>query len=210
MDIFFKDRIDAGKRLANKLLRYKSENAVVIGLPRGGVVVASEVAKALNLPLEIIVVRKISHKDNPEYAIGAVSEKGKVFLSNEAQLFVGEEWLNSEIQKEMIEAKRRRTEYAGGRPIADFTNKTVILVDDGAATGYSLMSALDTLKSRKPKEIIIAVPIVPKDTTEKLSKLVDRVVTVIVPEYFLGAIGAYYDEFEQVSDDEVKKILKVS
>lgn len=207
VETYFKNRTDAGKRLAMKLLKYKDEDAIVIALPRGGVVVAKEVAKLLDVPLDIVIVRKIGHKENPEYAIGAVSEDGKVFLGQEAQLLVGAQWLNAEIQKQITEAKRRRNQYKPNKSKPDIKDKTVIVVDDGVATGYTLMSALDSIKKGGAKKIIVGVPVAPEDTIVKLQKIVDEVVVAIRPQFFLGAIGAYYDEFDQVSDEQVKKIL---
>lgn len=207
VETYFKNRTDAGKCLAMKLLKYKDEDAIVIALPRGGVVVAKEVAKLLDVPLDVVIVRKIGHKENPEYAIGAVSEDGKVFLGQEAQSLVGTPWLNAEIQKQITEAKRRRKQYKPDESKPDIKDKTVIVVDDGVATGYTLMSALDSIKKGGAKKIIVGVPVAPEDTIVKLQKIVDEVVVAIRPQFFLGAIGAYYDEFDQVSDEQVTKIL---
>lgn len=208
MENFFKNRIDAGNHLAMKLLKYKDSDSVVVGLPRGGVIVASEVARALNLPLDIVIVRKITHKGNPEYAIGAVSEDSKVFLGHEAQLLMGQDWLNIEIQSEIAEAKRRRQEYTHNEQKQDWSGKTIIIVDDGVATGYSLMVAIESVKKSNPSKIIVAVPVAPQETIDKLQKILDTVVVALKPQFFLGSVGAYYDSFEQVSDEEVKDTLK--
>lgn len=204
----FIDREDAGRRLAEKLSSYRGKDAVILALPRGGVVIGYEVARALNLPLDIVVVRKIGHPANPEYAICAVDEKGS-FLCNEAEIkSVDQSWLKEEILRQKNEALRRIEVYRGGRNSEEIGGKIIILVDDGIATGLTIRAAIKSIRKQNPKELVVAVPVVPHDTVIELRKEADMVIVLDDDPSYLGAVGAYYNYFPQVSDEEVIELLK--
>ena len=205
----FENRMDAGRKLAALLKNFKGEGAVVYALPRGGVVLGAEIAKAIGAPLDLIITRKIGHPYQSEYAIGAVSENGHSVLNKEEVLEIDEKYLTEEAEKQKEEAKRRRLLYLGNRKPVPSKGKTAILVDDGIATGLTMKAAIKELKLHyHPKKIIVAVPVVPKDTAKELESQGVEVVAVDIPETFLGAIGSYYRDFSPVEDDEVIKILR--
>lgn len=206
--MIFKDRIEAGQKLTEKLKSLKTDfsNAVIYMLPRGGVVLGAEIAKALGIPLDLMIVRKIGHQFDPEYAIGAVAEDGHTLFNEDEYKRADKKWLEQEIKKEQVEAKRRREKYWGRREKISVEGKIAILVDDGIATGLSMMLAISEIKHQNPSKIIVAVPIVPKDMTKKIQKEAELVV-IEIDENYLGAVGAYYKSFPQVEDEEVIKIL---
>ena len=203
----FEDRFQAGQKLADKIekekLSLKSRESIVLALPRGGVVVAKEVAKKMELPLDIIVTRKIGHPLNSEYAIGAVSSH-KLFLNPHEK--VDENYLKKETEKQRREIQRRLIVYRGKRPSPKILNKNVILVDDGIATGLTIQAAIEEIKFHKPKEIILAVPVAPPETFDKLKEVVDRTIILELEPVFF-AVGQFYHHFEEVGDKEVKKLL---
>ncbi len=206
----FKDRSQAGRLLSEKLRHYQNKDAVVLGLPRGGVVVAAEIAKALHLPLDLVVARKIGAPGNPELAIGAVTEEGECFFD---QAFiegyqVDPDVLRQEIKQEKKEAHRRRLLYRAGRASLNLKNKIVILVDDGIATGFTLQAAIACVKTKNPKKIVVAIPVGPKETLKKFQHQVDEVVVLQTPEIF-RAVGEFYINFDQVSDEEVIALFKL-
>jgi putative phosphoribosyl transferase len=207
-DVRFRDRVDAGRRLAALLGKYKNQNAVIYALPRGGIPVAVEVARVLNCPLDLIIVRKIGHPMNPEYALGAVAEDGFLVVNEEELARVDPEWFEAEMEKQKQEAKRRRELYLQDRKPIPARGKIAIIVDDGIATGSTMLVAVKKIKQEKPAKIVVAVAVSPKDTAERFAKEVDEFVAVTIPEIFLGAIGYYYDDFSQVSDEEVIVLLK--
>ena len=205
-----KDRVDCGKRLAEKLLAYKNKkNIIVIGLPRGGVVTAFHVATALHLPLDIVVPRKIGAPHNPELAIGAVTEDGSVQLDETLVMLTGatNEYLEHAIETERQEATRRLNVYRKNRPPLDLTGKTVILVDDGIATGATIRAAITSCHAKGAQKIILAIPVAPDDTLKKLKGMVDKIICLIRPTDFT-AISAYYDNFEQTTDEEVVTLMQ--
>jgi predicted phosphoribosyltransferase len=203
----FKDRKDAGRKLAEALKNYKdAPNMIILALPRGGVVLGYEIAKALNLPLDIVVPRKIGAPGNPEYAIGAITETGDAIMNEEEVKYIDKEWLKQEMGKEKKEAQRRLTTYRAGPP-PQVAGKTVIIVDDGVATGYTMRAAVASVKSRKPAKIIVAVPHGATDSIEKIRREVDEVVVLYVPVIY-WAVGAQYEEFPQTSDEEVVELLR--
>lgn len=197
----FKDRISAGRLLAKHLKQYKGqENTIVLGIPRGGVVVAKEVAKELKLSLDIIVTRKIGHPNQPELALGAVDPDGEV---------VGDVGGFGEIvMDELKELKRREREYRHARPrLAKLMEgKVVILVDDGIATGATTLAAIKYLKRHDAEKIIMAAPVASKEAHNKLKNEVDEMVILETPEYF-QAVGQFYQEFGEVTDEEVVQLL---
>lgn len=207
----FKDRSDAGRRLAKALSKYKRRNAVILALPRGGVPVAAEVAAALNAPLDLILVRKIGVPAQPELAMGAVVDGAApiVVRNNEVIELSGTtaHEFDESCARELAEIERRRQLYIGDRARAEITGQVVIVIDDGIATGATTRAALQAIRNRKPKELVLAVPVAPPDTIKQLRQDVDNLVCLETPELF-GAIGYFYLDFRQVSDQEVVAILK--
>lgn len=205
----FDDRRDAGKRLAPLVAQYRHQkNAVVIGLPRGGVVTAYEIAQFLELPLDVICPRKVGAPHNPELALGAVTESGKGFFNEEliSQLNVSKEYLKEEIEKEKMRAAMRLSLYRKGRPTLDFQGKTVIIVDDGLATGATMKAAILAIKTEKAAKIVVAVPVSPPDTAAEIREMVDEFVCIDTP-WFFQAVGQFYKQFGQTEDDEVIALL---
>lgn len=207
MDMKWRDRVEAGQALAKKMIEYKDKPIVVYGLPRGGVVVAAEVARALNAPLDLIIARKIGHPFNPEYAIGAVTEDGEPVFNEAEVTQLDWVWLDKAVEEQRAEARRRRLSYLGKQKPATIKNKTAVLVDDGVATGLTYKAAIAELKTRKPAKIIAAMPVAPADSAVEIEAEVDEIICLIHEEYFLGAVGNYYEYFEQVEDNEVIDIL---
>ncbi len=207
----FEDRVDAGKKLAQVLTNFRNKNAIILAIPRGGVVVGNIVAKSLNLPLDVIVARKIGHPLEPELGIGAVSENNTLYLDDRAikSSDITKEQLNNIRSDEEEELKRRILLYRKGKSLPSLSNKSVILVDDGLATGVSAKAAIEAVKKLNPDKIIFAVPVSGKDTAGNIKNMVDDFVCVSeVSEMF--AIGNFYKNFEQVSDEEVINILSDS
>lgn len=207
--MYFKNREDAGKQLSQLLQKYKNQNVVVYALPRGGVVLGAEIAKALNAPLDLIFAHKIGHPYQPEYAIAAVSEHGQMVGNRSEIRSVDKNWFEREKEKQMREIKRRRVEYLKGKKGISPENKIAIIVDDGIATGLTMQAAILDLKENNASKIIVAVPMSPRSTAEYIRSMVDEFVGIEVPQDygFLGAIGAYYEYFPQVEDDEVIDLL---
>lgn len=207
--MFFKDRQDAGRRLSQLLKKYKGQDVIVYALPRGGVVVAAEIAAFLNAPLDLIFAHKIGHPYQPEYAIAAVSESGQMIGPSKELLGVaGKEWLENAKESQINEIKRKREKYLKDKQVIPVKDKIAIIVDDGIATGLTMQAGIKELKNRHPKKIVVAVPVSPKSTAELIKTMVDDFVGVEIEDYdFLGAVGAYYDQFRQVEDEEVIKIL---
>ncbi len=205
----FRDRRDAGKKLAKILKKYYNEKVLVLAIPRGGVIVADEIAKELNANLDIVVPRKIGSPGNPELAIGAVAQDGSLYLDENLirDLEVSEDYIKKQKEKEVNEIKRRLKIYRKGKKFPSLKDKILIVVDDGIATGSTMKVTIKFLKKRKPKKIIIATPVVPKDTAEELREVVDEVIALEEP-IFMQAIGEFYLDFRQTEDEEVIKILK--
>jgi len=206
----FRDRVEAGKQLV-QALKTGSENAIVLAVPRGGVVVGYEVARALGVPLDVIVTKKIGAPDNPELAIGAVAEDGTFILDDDLveRLGVPKEYVKQEVERQRQEIQRRLLRYRGDIPYPNLKNREVIVVDDGVATGSTLKAALRLLRNKGAKKVIVAVPVGPPDTIRELEKLADRVVCLQTPEPFY-AIGQFYKDFAQTSDEEVTELLRLS
>ncbi len=204
----FRDRIDAGKKLAQALKKYQNRDGVVYALPRGGVVLGAEVAGALHMPLDLLIPRKIGHPLQPEYAICAVVESGEMVCNQAEVARVDPQWFRQEVEAERHEARRRRELYLGGREPAPVAGKTAIIVDDGIATGLTMEVAIRDAKRRRPAHLAVAVPVAPPDTVERLAREVDEFVVLDASPFYLGAVGAYYDFFSQVTDDEVIALLR--
>ncbi|MBN1914558.1 MAG: phosphoribosyltransferase [Parachlamydiales bacterium] len=202
----FKDRVDAAEQLALALKKYqKKKDHIILGLPRGGVIIAAKVAKILGLPLDIIIPRKIPAPNNPELAIGGLCEDS-IFLNNDliTELKISSEYIQQAILKEKLEASRRKKKYLGEEKSRNRDYKTVIIIDDGIATGATIMA---TIQAIKVKKIIIAVPVAPKTIIELLQKKVDEVVVLLVPDDFY-AIGQFYEDFPQITDQEIIHLLR--
>lgn len=209
--MLFEDREDAGRRLAEKLDKFKNDKKTVIfGLPRGGVVVAYEIAQKLNLPLDIIVPRKISAPMDPEYAIGAITENGESILNKKIVSMYGisQDYIEKKSEEERGEAARRLNVYRGGKKPIDTFGKTAILVDDGIATGFTMLAAIKTAKEKGAKKIIVAIPVIARNSLETVNKEVDELIYISAPASF-GAIGVFYKNFKQTSDEEVVELMKI-
>jgi len=207
----YQDRSDAGRRLAKALSEYKGRNAVILALPRGGVPVAAEVAAALDAPLDLILVRKIGVPTQPELAMGAVVDStAPIVVRNEEVIELSgttADEFDAACASELAEIERRRQLYIGDRARAEITGQVVIVIDDGIATGATTRAALQAIRNRKPKELVLAVPVATPDTITQLRGEVDALICLETPELF-GAIGYFYRDFRQVSDQEVVAILK--
>lgn len=206
----FRDRTEAGKLLATQLAAYANrQDVLVLALPRGGVPVAFEVARALHAPLDVIVVRKLGVPGQEELAMGAIATGGVRILNNDVVQFleIPDEVINKVAAHEQQELERRERLYRGNRPAYDVQHRIVILVDDGIATGATMHAAVAALKQRQPTRIIIAVPVVAPSTSKEFAEEVDELVCVIQPEQFL-AVGYWYQQFSQTSDEEVRGLLE--
>lgn len=206
----FRDREQAGKLLAKAVAKLGLTDVVVLAIPRGGVPVAREVASALGAPLDLVITRKIGAPGNPEFAIGAVTQDGEPMLNDETvrEMRVSESYVKRETQHQFNEIKERMKKYRGDhRPFPKIEGKTVVIVDDGIATGSTTRAAIASVSKMKPSRIILATPVAPKDTMRELSMLVDQVVCLDEPQIFY-AIGEFYENFEQVEDDEVRRTLE--
>ncbi len=207
----FKDRVNAGWLLAQALGEYKnSPQAIIYALPRGGVVLGKVVARELNLPLDILITRKIGHPANEEFAVGAVTENGEPVFDAKQLAELNDDWLQLAVQGQRQEAKRRRERYLIGRTHHSAEDKTGIIVDDGIATGLTMRAAIFELKSDKPAKIVIAVPVAPAKIVGELTILVDELIVLKANSGFLGSVGAYYNSFPQVTDEEVVRLLAAS
>jgi putative phosphoribosyl transferase len=201
----FKDRMEAAMQLVEKLGKYKNKNGIVLAVPRGGVPIGYVIAKELGLPLEVILSKKIGHPANPEFAIGSVSMHGTVI--NEGVKDVSMDYIHKEADRIHETLKEKFKLFMGDRKSTDLKDKTVIIVDDGIATGSTILATVDSVKKSNPKEIIVAVPVSPTTAAHKLSKLVDEFICLMIPEDFFG-VGQFYEDFSQVSDEEVVTLLQ--
>ena len=209
----FADRADAGRKLAARLLKYKDQHPVVLGVPRGGVPVAFEVARALNAPLDVIIVRKLGAPGEPELGVGAVvdGDHPETILNRElmSALRVSRDYLEREIHNQLKEIQRRNLVYRAGRARIELKDRIVILVDDGIATGGSIRAALRGIRQQAPKKVVLAVPVGPADTIESLRAELDEIVCLTTPPMFFG-IGEFYNDFHQLADAEVMRLLELA
>ena len=206
----FRDRVEAGRMLATTLQEYANrDDVVVLALPRGGVPVGFEVAKALHVPLDVFVVRKLGLPGQEELAVGAIASGGVRVLNRDLlrALRIPEEVVGQIMQEEQRELERREREYRDERSPIDVRGKTVILVDDGLATGSSMRVAVLALKQKGPAQVVVAVPVAPADTCAELQSVADKVVCAVTPQPFLG-VGQWYEDFSQTSDEEVRELLR--
>jgi len=206
--LVFEDRASAGRLLAQDLLAYKKDNPTVLALPRGGVVVGYEIARALNAPLDVIVARKLGAPGHEELGIGAIAPGGVRVLDEMAVQWLGitEAQLQRVMARETEEMNRRLRLYRGERPLPDVKNRTVILVDDGLATGVTARAAILSLRQQQPRRLVLAVPVCAAETAERLRQEVDDLVCASIPPYF-RAVGIWYHRFEQTTDQEVIDLL---
>jgi putative phosphoribosyl transferase len=206
----FSDRKEAGKMLASKLTDY-TQKSIVLAIPRGGVVVGYEIAQKLKVSLDVIVPRKVGAPFNPELAIGAVTEDGTIILDKQLveYLKVPESHIKEESERQRQEIKRRLKVYRGRLHFPSLKGLHVIVVDDGIATGATVKAALASIRKREPKSVVLAVPVAPPSTLRELEKDADVVICLATPEPFY-AIGQFYKDFTQTSDEEVRKLLKLN
>ena len=207
-----RDRREAGRLLAEMLTSYSGrDDVVVLGLPRGGVVVAFEVAKALNVPLDVFLVRKLGAPGQEELAVGAIASGGVRVMNSDVvdALGLSDSQIEAVAAREQVELERRERAYRGGAKPLDLVGKTVILVDDGLATGASMRTAIRSLKSHRPGRIVVAVPTAPRSTCIALKREVDEAICLMTPEPFY-AIGQWYLDFSQTSDEEVVALLQAA
>jgi putative phosphoribosyl transferase len=203
------NRQDAGKRLGKVLRHKRGSGVIVLALPRGGVIVAAEVAKEINAPLGLVLVRKIGHPNFPEYAIGAIAEGQKPVYDKSQSVVLDKKWLaNAEKAARKVIDQRRQLYYGKDFIPPEISGKSVILVDDGIATGLTMDAAILAVRANKAKRITIAVPVAPQDSLDGLEAIADEVIVLDDPKNFLWAVGSHYLEFEPVEDDEVRALLR--
>jgi predicted phosphoribosyltransferase len=206
--MIFDDRTDAGKQLAAKLMRYASPDTRILALPRGGVPVAFEVAVALRAPLDVFIVRKLGAPGREELAIGAIASGGIRVLNEDtiAVLGIDDETIETITRRELEELRRREAAYRDDLPAQDVADRTVILIDDGLATGASMQAAMVALRRSSPRAIVGAVPLAPAETCAQLERYADDMVCIAMPHPFRG-VGAWYADFRQTTDEEVRALL---
>lgn len=207
--VYFSDRKDAGKQLASALTDFSFKEGMVVAIPRGGVVVGYEIASALNFKLDVIVPRKIGAPDNPELAIGAVTEDGTMILDDSLIMYLGvsNDYIYQESERQKQEIRRRQNFYRQGVSEPEIKDKNVIVVDDGIATGYTMKAALASVRNRGAATLTVAIPVGPPSTIKELKHQADNIVCLYTPEYF-QAIGQFYSDFSQTTDEEVIELLK--
>jgi putative phosphoribosyl transferase len=209
--MLFQNRTDAGRQLAKALLKYKSRHPIILALPRGGVSVAAEVAAALDAPLDLLLVRKIGLPSQPELAMGAITDGEEPTIIRNSDVIelsgISADKFDAICEEERTEIERRRKRYLGDRARSKVRSQVVIIIDDGIATGATTLAAIRAVRRREPKELVLAVPVAPLDTINKLQPEVDAIVCLDTPED-LGAIGYFYRDFHQVSDDDVIATLR--
>jgi predicted phosphoribosyltransferase len=204
----FKDRHEAGQRLAEKLKEYRNKkDIIVLGIPRGGVEVAFEVAKRLKATLNIVVTKKIGHPFEAEFAIGAVSP-GNYIVDEKYGDEAGKDYIKNTVREMNKEIKRRYRAYTKGK-MPEIKNKIIIVVDDGLATGFTMLAAIKYARSKNPKKLIVAIPVAAQDSFEKVKEASDEIICLHIPSFF-GAVGSFYQDFMQLEDEEVKSYLEES
>jgi putative phosphoribosyl transferase len=205
-DIFV-DRRYAGQKLADALNSYRGHDVVVYAIPRGGIIVAAEVARSLGVPLDLVISRKIGHPLSEEYAIAAVGEDGVAFTNPEELQSINREWFNEQVLAQQAEACRRQRRYMQNRGPVNVKNKTAIIIDDGLATGLTMFAAIEDVRRRGPRKVVVAVPVAPLETVRRLRLVADEVVVLYSAQDF-GSIGSFYADFAQVGDAEVMEALE--
>jgi predicted phosphoribosyltransferase len=203
----FANRNEAADKLAAKLIHYRGQQPLVLGIPRGGVVLAARIAELLAGEVDVVLTHKLGAPGQPEVAIGAIDESGQLFLNDESWRRDLPAYLKREAADQLAELQRRRKLFSAGRTAHDPAGRIVIITDDGLATGATMLAALQVLRPRKPARLIVAVPVAPPDTLEKVAALADETVCLHAPEWFM-AVGQFYGDFGQVEDDEVVALLR--
>lgn len=204
--MLFKNRFDAAERLAEKLQKYKGKkNVIILAIPRGALQIGNVLAKRLQLPLDIVLTKKIGHPYNSELAIGAVSLASEIIDPQFRD--VSREYIQNEIQELRGKLKERYLKYRGEKPFPKLKDKMVILVDDGVAMGHTMSAAIDLVRKEKPKKIVVAIPVGSAEAVAMLKRKADEVICLSIPESFM-AIGQFYQQFEQVEDEEAIRLLK--
>lgn len=209
MEETFRDRTDAGRQLAESLGVYANrDDAIVLALPRGGVPVAYEVAKRLHLPLDVFVVRKLGVPGYEELALGAIASGGVRVLNQDVVRIIpnADQIVEAVTANELMELQRRERAYRDDRAPLNVRGRTVILVDDGLATGATMHAAVNALREQAPKKIVVAIPVCAPETCREMQNFADEVIWLYAPEWFHG-VGQFYDDFSQTSDDEVRRLL---
>ena len=208
----FRDRAEAGRVLASKLTSYRDDpSALLLALPRGGVAVGYELSLALHLPLDLFITRKIRTPENPEYAIGALSETGAIYLNPDAieAFHLSHDELEGFIADERREITRRQALYRNGLPLPTLTDRTVILVDDGIATGATFLATIEAVMELSPRRVVAAIPVAPVESVARVRNTVDELIVLATPEPFI-AVGNYYQNFAQVDDAQVLAYLRAA
>lgn len=201
----FEDRKEAGEKLASRLKELINDNTIILAVPRGGVNIGYEIAKRYNAPLDVIIVKKIGHPRNPEYAIGAVSMDDSFIYPDHVN--IPRDYIRSEVTEKQRESRERYRELRGEEPPLDLTCKQVILVDDGVATGATMKMAIRVVRKKNPYRIIVAIPVAPPASAASLKEEADEVITLMEPVGFM-AIGQFYKDFSQVPTEEAKRYLE--
>lgn len=206
----FRDRMEAARRLAERLAGYRGKQPLVLAIPRGAVPMAKIVAEMLEGEFDVVLVRKLRAPSNPEFAIGAIDESGWSFIAEHAAAAgAGADYLAAEQRTQLETLRRRRAEYTPLRPPLDPAGRIVIVIDDGLATGATMIAALHGLRARNPARLVCAVPVSPPETLEKVASLADEVICLETPENF-QAVGQFYQDFAQVDDEQVREMLRVA
>ena len=204
----FRDRLDAARQLANRLRSYRGKHPLILAIPRGAVPMAQVIAGELDGDLDVVLVRKLRSPQQPELAIGSVDESGWTYLADDVSAYgCTSDYLDAEKQLQMATIRQRRARYTPIRPPISPCGRFVIVIDDGLATGATMISALHGLRAKKPEKLICAVPVAPPDTLARVADLADELVCLEAPAHF-RAVGQFYQHFEQVDDEEVIKILQ--
>lgn len=208
--MIFKDRDDAANKLAEQLLQYKGKNPLILAIPRGAVPMAKVIADVLGGSFDVVLVRKLRAPYQPELAIGSIDESGWAYIASHApSTGASQEYIEAEKKYQMETIRKRRAQYTPIRPPIDPAGRIVIVIDDGLATGATMISALHGLRAKKPARLICAIPVSPPETLKRVAEMADEVVCLQAPEYF-QAVGQFYQNFSQVEDDEVIDILRHS
>lgn len=203
----FRDRAEAGKRLAEALAGYANKDVVVYALPRGGVVLGYEIARSLHAPLDLVITRKIGYPGNEECAVCAVAEDGDMICDSAAASQMDQEWLKGQAEKQMLEATRRRQVYLQGRKMQSCGGKVAVIVDDGVATGLTILLAIIEVRHQGPEKIVVAVPVSSAGAAERIREEADEFIALQIPTSFM-AVGEFYEQFPQLDDDEVIRLMK--
>ena len=205
----FKNRKDAGEKLAQALEKYRTENPVILAIPRGGVEVGLQVAAKLNADFSLIIARKLPFPDNPEAGFGAIAENGSTFIFENAYYWLAGETIEEIKQQQIAEIERRIKTLRGGNPLPEIAGRTVIIIDDGIAMGSTMRAAIELCKNKKAGKIVVAVPVAGREVAEKLQEKVDELVVLEIPAYF-RAVAQAYERWYDVSDEEVLDLLRES